>query len=152
MDPLGVITTISLGLTLVDQFRELALRFEKRRVTPVAATARQSESGDALQIAERGHVYQEIAASDLKLDEWDEPRYRALERRVRVNWDYFNELFAQNVGLAPEETARLNIRIERTEDELCEDFREMVGIYERALQIRLPDHYQLYEVCAPPPL
>jgi hypothetical protein len=64
-----------------------------------------------------------------------------------VNWKLFNELFAQNVGLAPDETARMNVRMDRTKEELCDDFRQMVGIYERVLGTSLPDHYQLYEVC-----
>ncbi len=147
MDPLGVITTMSLGLNLVDQFRDLVLRFRKQPVTPVSETARQSAQGDSIEIAYRGQVHEEVPAAKLKLDEWDNPRYRALERRIRVNWELFNELFAQNVALAPEDTARLNVRMERAKDELCEDFREMVGMYERVLGTGLPDHYQLFEVC-----
>lgn len=146
MDPVVVITMISSGLALVDQFRDLVLRFRRERVEQVSVTARQSPAGDSIEIDDHG-ARRSVQANDLKLDQWDEPRCRALERRVKINWDLYNELFAQNVGLAPDETARVTIRAGRVKDELCEDFHEMVGIYERVLGTGLPDHYQLYEVC-----
>ena len=33
------------------------------------------------------------------------------------------------------------------QETLCQGFKEMLSLYERALGISLPDHDQLYEVC-----
>lgn len=145
MDPITIITTISVGLKLVDQFRDLALRFMGRKVQPPSGTT--DQAGDSIQVRHSGRVVQEVKSTDIKMDQWDDARYRALERRVRTNWDLFNELFAQMPELAADEKSRIKIRMERIKDELCEDFREMVRIYERVLNTSLPDHYQLYEVC-----
>jgi len=109
---------------------------------------RVEQSGDGIQIVVGGGEPQQIATADVRLDQWDEPRYRALERRVRINWDLFNELYAQNVAQPPDVEARLNVRMKRVKDELCQDFHEMVGIYEQATGVILPDHYKLYEVCS----
>ena len=38
-------------------------------------------------------------------------------------------------------------QMESKRKDLCEDFREMVKIYERALDTELGDHYALYDVC-----
>jgi hypothetical protein len=84
----------------------------------------------------------------MHLSEWDEKRYRALERRVRSNWTSFNDLFAELPELATDERARIKLRMGRMEEELCTDFREMVRIYESTLGVGLPDHYSLYEVCS----
>ena len=145
MDPITIITTISVGLKLVDQFRDLALRFMGKKVQPPSATAEQA--ANSIQVTRAGKVVQQVKSTEIKMDQWDNARYRALERRIRTNWDLFNELFAQMPELASDEKARIKIRMERIKEELCEDFREMVRIYERVLNTSLPDHYQLYEVC-----
>ncbi len=144
VDPITVITTISVGLKLVDAFRELALRFMKKTPTPPSATV--DQSGNGLEIKQYGNV-QKISAQQLDLNQWDEARYRALERRVKTNWDLFYELYAEEAGLGPEERSRVNVRMKRIKEELCTDFKEMVRIYEGALGTSLPDHYSLYEVC-----
>jgi hypothetical protein len=145
MDPITIINTISVGLKLVDQFRELTLRFLGRQPQPPSQTVEQA--GNALQTRQSGQVIQQITAEQMNLNEWDETRYRALERRVRYNWNYYNELYAQEIGLAADEKARIRMRMETTKDELCSDFREMRTIIERTLGTSLPDHYKLYEVC-----
>jgi hypothetical protein len=145
MDPITIINTISVGLKLVDQFRDLALRFMGKKIQPPSRMAEQA--GNSIQISDSGKVVQRVKSTQIKMDQWDDKRYRALERRLRTNWDLFNELFAQMPELASDERARIKIRMERIKEELCEDFREMVRIYQRALGTQLPDHYQLYEVC-----
>jgi hypothetical protein len=148
VDPVTIMTTISLGLKLVDQFREQALRFLSRQVQPPTATAEQA--GNTFQIKHNGTVTQRIAAGEMNLSEWDEVRVLALNRRIKINWDLFNELFSEEPLLATDERARIKARMARMQDELCEDFREMVRIYERTLGTGLPDHYALYEVCGNP--
>ena len=145
-DAVTVINAISLGLKLVDQFREMVIRF--RGDKPHAPSASVDQEGDALQIKEHGQVVQQVDATQIRMGDVDEVRLRALERRIKVNWELFNELFSQEPLLAVEERARIKIRMDRMKDDLCEDFREMVRMYEQILNIGLPDHYSLYEVCS----
>jgi hypothetical protein len=56
-------------------------------------------------------------------------------------------LFGQLPELSVDERARIKGRMETTKNELCEDFRELVKLYERAIGSSLPDHYMLHEVC-----
>jgi hypothetical protein len=147
MEPLTVISTISLGLKLVDQFRELTLGLIGKTPTPPSTTVEQS--GDALQVRRSGAVVQTMPAKDMPLDQFDEVRYKALNRRIKFNWELYNELFGQLPELSVDERARIKGRLNNTKAELCEDFREMVKIYERAIGSSLPDHYTLYEVCGP---
>jgi len=145
MDPLTLISTIGMGLKLVDQFRDLAIRFMGNKLEPPSATAEQKTK--AIQIKHEGKIVQEVKSSELQMDKWDDVRYKALERRVKANWELFHELFSQLPELSTDEKARINLRLERIKGELCEDFREMVRLYEQTLGTRLPDHYSLYEVC-----
>lgn len=145
LDPITILTTISVGLKLVDQFRDVALRFLGKTPHPPSGVAEQA--GNALQIRYQGQITQQVQATQLNLNEWDETRYRALERRIKTNWDIFYELFSEEPGLSVDERARIKVKLGRIKAELCADFREMVRIYERALGTSLPDHYSLYEVC-----
>lgn len=144
-DPIQIITGISMGLKLVDQFRELALRFMGQR--PHAPSASVDQEGDSLQVKDEGDVVQTIDASQLQVGEMDDVRLNALQRRIKVNWELFNELYAQEPLLSIDERARIKMRMDKIKGELCEDFRELVNLYERILGTGLPDHYSLYEVC-----
>jgi hypothetical protein len=137
-------TTVSLGLKLVDQFRELGLRILGRPVSAPSGTV--ERSGDSLLVRDHGHTV-EISQDQLQLDQWDDVRYRALDRRIRLNWELYNELFAQEPLLGAVEKAQIRVRLQNMTSELCSDFREVVTIYERALGLSIPDHYQLYELC-----
>ena len=145
LDPITILTTISVGLKLVDSFRDIALRFMKQSPTPPSSVV--DQSGNALEIKHNGVAVKTITVQSLNLNKWDETRYRALERRVRTNWDMFYELFAEEPSLSVDERARIKGKMSRLKVELCNDFREMVRIYESALGTKLPDHYSLYEVC-----
>lgn len=145
IDPITAMTAISLGLKLVDQFRELALRFSGKAPTAVSATVEQANN--TIQVKHNGIVTQQVRAEDMHLDAWNEVVYRALERRVKINWDLFYELYSQEPLLGAFERAQIKLRMENTKQELCVDFRQMVAIYEYALNTSLPDHYKLYETC-----
>jgi hypothetical protein len=145
MDPISIITMISSGLKLVDQFRELALRFMGQ--TPSKPSGRAEQVGTALEVSQSGAVTERVDASDLHMDRWDSVRYEALGKRIRTQWDIYNDLFAGEAGAGLQEGARVRAEMRRLQTELCRDFKEMVQLYERALGTSLPDHYQLYEVC-----
>ena len=145
VDPVTVMTTISVGLKLIDQFGDLAKRFMDQQPQPPAERVEQAEN--AMELRHNGDVVQRRAAEELNLNAWDEVRYRALERRAWVNWQYFNELSTQLPMLTPEEQDRIRKRMENTKSELCTDLRAMAEIYERTLGMSLPDHYRLHDVC-----
>jgi hypothetical protein len=148
MDPLSVITLISAGLKLVDQFRELAIRAKGQAPSPPSGKAEQT--GTALEVRHGAHVTR-VEATSLHMDQWDTTRYETLGKRLRTNWDIYNDLFASEAGSDPQEGARIRAKMRQMQESLCTDFREMVSLYERTLGVSLPDHYQLYEVCAPQP-
>jgi hypothetical protein len=145
VDPLTVMTTISVGLKLIDQFGDLANRFMDQPPQPSAQTIEQA--GNTMELRHNRQVVERRAAEELTLNAWDEVRYRALERRALVNWQYFNELSTQLPMLTPEERGRIRKRMENTKSELCTDLRAMAQIYERTLRMSLPEHYQLHGVC-----
>jgi hypothetical protein len=145
VDRVTIMTTISVGLKLIDQFGDLAKRFMDQRSQPPAETV--EHAGNTMELRHNGQVVERRAAEELNLNAWDEVRYRALERRVWVNWQYFNELSTQLPMLTPEEQGRIRMRMENTKSELCTDLREMAQIYERTLGMSLPDHYRLHDVC-----
>lgn len=146
VDPVTVITLISSGLKLVDQFRELAIRFGKQEPRPPGAHAEQV--GAALEVRRDGMVTEKIEATQLHMDQWDTTRFEALRKRIRTNWDIFNDLFTSEAGASAQEAARIRADMRNLQETLCRDFKEMVRIYERTLGTSLPDHYQLFEVCA----
>jgi hypothetical protein len=145
MDPITIITLISAGLKLIDQFRELAL--SSRGQPPTPPSARAEQSGTALEVRSGNRVTQRVEASQLKMDQWDATRYDALIKRIRTNWDIYNDLFTSEAGASAQEGARIRADMRKVQETLCRDFKELVSLYQRALGISLPDHYQLYEVC-----
>ena len=145
MDPLSIITLISSGLKSIDQFRELAMKFKGQNPSPPSSRAEQV--GTALEVQHDGKVYQRIEANQIRMDQWDSTRYEALKKRIRTQWDIYNDLFANEAGASIQEGARVRADMRRTQTELCKDFKEMVRLYERVLETSLPDHYQLYEIC-----
>jgi hypothetical protein len=145
VDPVTVITLISAGLKMVDQFRELAIRFRGEKASPPGTRAEQV--GTALEVHHGATLVQKVEASQLRMDEWDTARYSALAKRIRTEWDIFNDLFASEAGASPQEGARIRAEMRQYQEKLCADFKEMVALYERALGTSLPDHYRLFEVC-----
>ena len=145
MDPLSIITLISTGLKTIDQFRELAMKVKGQNPSPPSSRAEQV--GTALEVQHNGQVDQRIDANQIHMDQWDSARYDALKRRIRTQWDIYNDLFSNEAGASISEGARVCADMRRIQSELCKDFKEMVKLYERALGTGLPDHYQLYEVC-----
>jgi hypothetical protein len=91
MDPVSIITLISSGLKLVDQFRELAIRFKGQNPQPASGKAEQV--GTALEVRHGAEVNQRIEASQLHMDQWDAVRFEALSKRIRTQWGIYNDLF-----------------------------------------------------------
>ena len=118
LDPTSIITPISTGLKLVDQFREFAIRVRGQAPSPPSGKAEQV--GTALEVRQGGQVAGQIDAKQLNLNQWNVVRYEALSQRIRTNWDILNDLFSNEAGASAQEGARIKA-----------DMR----------------HYQLYEVC-----
>jgi hypothetical protein len=145
MDPITVISTISSGLNLVDKFTDIVRKLRKKEPKPHSVQA--TEEAGALVIKHGGTVAERIGANKLRLNEWDEARYQALEQKVRLQWNQFNALDAQLPTLAVDERIRIEQKMELMRKDLCKDFRQMIDIYEKTLGTNLGDHYSLYQTC-----
>lgn len=145
MDPLAIVATIGAGLKLVDQFRDMVLRFRTGSASTPSGVARQQD--DTIVIKESGHVVGTVTAATLKLDEWDSVRYDAINKRVSANWKMYYSIEGDLPTKSGLQKAQDKIELENLQKELCKDFREMIRLYERAMGVSLPDHYSLYEVC-----
>ena len=145
MDPLTALTLIGSGLALVDQFYDMAKRWKGDEAGGHSVTVDTAE--DKLVITDHGFV-DEVSGADIELTDFDQVRHDALFRRININWTQYNEIYIAHAAAAADERARLGVQMTRLEEDLCPDFRELVGIYEGILQRSLPDHYTLRNVCA----
>lgn len=141
-----MIQVIGSGLNKIDEFRELTFKaFNKPHRTPSVKATQVGIS--TLQIEERGIVRETITEQNLKLNEWDDVRYKALEKRTKAHWKRYNELYAEIPNQKPTKRIQAQHEMEAIKSDLCRDFREMIEIYERTLGVYLDDHYKLYEIC-----
>lgn len=145
VEPLSIITAISSGLSLVDKFVDLVKKYRAKDVTPHRVQA--TQVNDALEIRSEGRVVEHVAASQLRLNAWDGPRFKALSERVFSQWNQFNAMYGKLPDLAVDEQARIEVRMEGMRKSLCKDFREMLQISEAVLGVPLEDHYTLYSTC-----
>jgi protein kinase-like protein len=146
VDPMAAMSAITAGLGLVDKFVDLVRKVQKREDRPHRVEAKQEDG--TLVIKRGGDVVERIQASQLRLNEWDAPRFEALRSRVASLWNQYNGLYAQLPNLSVDEQVRLQQRMEQMRQDLCRDFREMVSISEQVLGIGLDDHYSLYQTCS----
>jgi TATA-box binding protein (TBP) (component of TFIID and TFIIIB) len=146
MDAPTIMTIIGSGLKLVDQFREMVLKRDNKSVNQPSNKVEQA--GATLQVSKNGNVYQTIEAKSINMNNWDKPKYEALNKRIETNWHIYNDLFANEAGSSVMEGAKIREQMRKVKEELCRDFKEMIKLYQTALGVTLPDHYQLYEVCS----
>ncbi|HXB54850.1 MAG TPA: hypothetical protein VN461_08715 [Vicinamibacteria bacterium] len=146
VDPVTAMSAIAAGLGLVDKFVDLVRKARKGDERPYRVEAKQE--GGALVILRDGEVKERVQPDQLKLNEWDGPRFEALRARVNSLWGQFNGLYAQLPNLSVDEQVRLQQRMNQMKQDLCRDFREMMNISERVLGVPLEDHYTLYTTCS----
>jgi hypothetical protein len=145
MEPLSIMAAIGAGLSLVDKFVDLVKKLRGAEVTPHRVQTAQVR--DTLEVRSDGRVVERVTASQLQLNAWDEPRFKALSERVSSQWNQFNAMYAKLPDLAVDEQARIEQRMEGMRKSLCKDFREMLQISEAVLGVPLEDHYTLYSTC-----
>jgi hypothetical protein len=132
-------------LNLIERFRETtrsALTGPEQRSSILA-----TQVNDAIQIEEPGVIKRKVREQDLKLSDWDDIRYQTLKTRVGANWKTYNRIDEELLQLYGRAKTERRSEMEALKRELCNDFREMLRIYELALGMRLQDQYSLYEVC-----
>jgi len=150
-DPISIMATIGVGLGLIDQFTDLADRWQNREGGRHRGKAEVKDdvliiTRDVANEEEEPEIVQ-LAHIEANLDIWDGPKYKMLSKRTQQRWSLLLKYEAEDVGLGPTERANLNFKIEQTLEELCGDFRAMIAIIERVTDHSLPDHYQLYSQC-----
>jgi hypothetical protein len=126
-----------MGMKLIDQARDVFLRFRGKPVSPPAARAGQAE--DPIMIRYR--------VEDLELDQVESVRYDALQKRLRFNWDIYHGLWRDMPLLGAVEREQTQVRMKLIRMELCTDFCEMQDIYQHNKGIRLDGHYMLHRFC-----
>lgn len=144
MDPASIIVTIASGLKLVDQFYDLTKKLMGGK--PGAHSVQVKQEGMSLVVEDHGHR-QEVQASQIKLTQFDQRRHDTLRRKIDMSWAQYNTIDEELVISEAAERARLEQKRDRIKAQLCVDFRELVGLYERALGRGLPDHYSLHDIC-----
>jgi serine/threonine protein kinase len=146
MDPITAMSAIGSALGLTDKFVDLVRKLRKGDDMPHNVETKREDN--ALVIKKDGAVVERIDASQLRLDQWDAPRFEALRSRTASLWGQYNGLYANLPSLSVDEKVRVEQRMEQMRQDLCQDFREMIGISERVLGISLADHYLLYKTCS----
>lgn len=145
MEPISVLSVIATSLGLVDKFVGLVRNIRSEAPKPFSVEAKREN--DSLVIRRNGVVEETVPKQQLNLNEWDGPRFEALQLRVDSLWRQFNGLYGQLPNLSVDEQFRIKQRMEGMRKELCKDFREMVSISEKVLGVHLADHYSLYSSC-----
>lgn len=145
MDRATMLTLIGTGLGLVYRFHDLAKKWKGQEV--VEHSVKVDATEDKLVINDHGYV-QEISANELEMSAFDKKRHDALRKRIDIHWNQYNAIDVARAAAAADEKARLGVQMDRLEEELCPDFRELVRMYEMILRRGLPDHYTLYEICS----
>jgi hypothetical protein len=145
MDPATIIATIASSLGIVDTFVDIVRKLRSEPGVQHRVEAR--KEGDEIVIIRDGQTVERVNSKKIKLNQWDETRFNALSQRVSVLWGQFNGLYAQLPILSVDEQIRIKARMEGMRKELCTDFKEMVSISEKVLNIPLEDHYTLYDTC-----
>ena len=148
MDPMTVIATITAGLKLVDQFSDLTRKLLGRPAKENRVNVSSEES--KITIQEKGVSDIEVRPSDLALGEFDKIRHDALFARVHANWELYFGISTKVPLAADDEKVRLTAKMNVIKGELCDDFRQLVRMYELVLRTSLADHFSLYDVCGIP--
>lgn len=144
IDPTTAIALIAGGLKLIDQFYDLTKKVMGQKVQPHSVEVEQDQG--KLTVTEDQDT-REIHADDLKLGELDQIRHDTLQNRININWRNYNGIYEKRAAAAPDEDVRLGIKMDEIKIVLCGDFRELVTMYEKVLNTKLPDHYTLFDIC-----
>lgn len=142
-----VIQRIGSGMNFITDFREKTLKILGK--SEIAPGLRFAQGKDTLQIRQRGAVKKKVKVKN----ELEESRYKALKKRIKSYWDQYNDIFGELPTKSVDEKARLKQVLNGIKEELCRDFREMIKLFEDAIDANLDEYRLLYEVCeSPPPL
>jgi hypothetical protein len=158
MDPVTTLTTISLGLKVIEQFRKIALRAMGRQGSEPSVTVetkpdknipgKGEEKGTIeLEVLRNGAPVAMIRPRDLKMGAWDQQRYETLESVIQTLFTQFNGLEAELAVASPLERIKMQQQMERIKKDLCPKFREMLNLYQKTLGVSLEDHFALQSVC-----
>ena len=166
MEPITLITTISAGLKLIEQFRETALRFMGRTGSEPSVTVEAKTEASAvlpaaglpteptpdarpnkIEIRRNGQIAEEVRAGDLRMGQWDQQRYETLKLVIDLRFEQFNELEKEYVLASGLQKTQVRQQMEMVKSELCPKFREMLDLYEKTLGVPLGDHFALQSVC-----
>lgn len=140
----ALVQTVGSGLNLINEFREKTLKLlGKPDVTPAL---RFVQDRDRLQITQKSVVKKKTKVRN----NWEESRYKALRKRIKSNWEQYNDIYGELPTKSADEKARLKQVLNSIKEELCQDFREMIQLFQRVTDINVNEYRLLYEVCEIP--
>ena len=149
MDPLTVMTAVTAGLKLLQQFRETALSWKGKdggKETRIQTTHAGSKDSE-LEIRREGEAPRIVRAYELRTESWDYDRYKTLVSVVSTLFSQFNALERERTLASGLERIKMDQQMERIKDELCPRFREMIDLSEKVLGISLHEDFSLKTIC-----
>jgi hypothetical protein len=84
IDPISAMAAISAALGLVDKFVGLVRDIRGKDQRPYSVQAKQQD--DKFIVEKNGNVVETVKSDQLHLNQWDEPRFKALQQRVALLW------------------------------------------------------------------
>lgn len=142
----SIVRSAAGGLALIDQFHALVVRLMGRggHKPPTVATPGE---GDSLYIWHGETIVEIVSPDQVNLDAWDSTRYCALTRRIKNNWDTYNNLWAEMPTQGEVDRARCKTQMSNTQDDLCFELDQMLTMCQNTLGTKLPEHELMREVC-----
>lgn len=98
-------------------------------------------SGETIDIRAGSSLLASVARENLELTEWDRRRFVELHNRIAMKGSIYSTL-SSSTWITPGEQARLAAQLARRRTELSGDFREVLRLADRALGVRVSDHFR----------
>lgn len=146
MDPISIISSIMSGLNLADKFINLVKKIKGLKSKNPSIEVK--NEGEIIYININGKTQKRIPIKQLAYNEWDNVRYEALNKRLITNWNMYNRMYGDSADLSVDEKARIESKMDKIRQELCQDFHEMINIYQKTLGVSLEDYYSLNTICS----
>jgi hypothetical protein len=144
-----VLHAIGVGLKRIERFHLLSLWLMGRHAKRRTDIRTEQHGEDVLQVWSDGELVLEVRPDEVDWRRWDGSRYCILQQEVDRRWREFNELYAIEPAEPPESRARIRVKLEDMQSELCHRFGELVTMYDEALGFTsdLPAHEALRDIC-----
>jgi hypothetical protein len=153
MDPVAVLSEISISLGIVDKIADQFDRFRKNEPDPPTEEPHSvyaERHGDSIQFMREGRVTEEVTAEELALlDEQSQQLIAALERSMSASFALWTAVYPQrDQSPDPLTNAKVKAQLDALSKSMCGDLGQILG-YLESLGKNLQDHYaHIRYICA----